>query len=947
MYRSGYSFKTAIGHLPDVVSRLKECGWHDAFPIADRNSTFGYVKFSKLAKTNKARAIYGVELAVTRQLGAAKPIVDYWQFLAKSSLRPLHDLVNLATKNSTREPLITYDQAMAAEGLFKIAGPAALLDNFSSTEDVFIGLSPATPYGLIKSALDRGHRFFAKSDNVYPRAEDQELYRMALGWRAETQTYPRHILNDQEWLESLLPVFGGAGRDVLGRAINYRNLVLSNCLAELKVAELLKPEQPMSLRQMCELGAELLNCNLNDPVYAERLDRELKLIAEKKFEDYFFILADLIGYAKKNMIVGPARGSSCGSLVCYLIGITSIDPIPYGLIFERFIDINRSDLPDIDVDFADDRRDMVFAYAEEKYGADRVARLGTVSLFKPRSALKQAGAALRIPTFMVERALEGVIERSGGDSRALLALEDTLNQTEMGKKLVQEFPNALLAAKLEGHPDNASQHAAGMVLTEQPVAEYVAVDARTKAAMCDKKDAEELNLLKIDALGLTQLAIFQRCLELMGQPSNSAAGFLESIPLDDQKAFEVLNNGKFSGIFQFMGIALKSLTRQIKVNSLEDIISITALARPGPLATGNAHTWVRRRNSNESYEQLHPKLAELTKGTYGVVIYQETVMQVGRQIGLLSWEDVSELRKAMAKSLGNEFFGKFLDKFIAGATSQGIDPELAKKIWDMICEFGAMGFNRSHAVAYGIVSYWCCWMKAHHPMEFAAATLDAEKDPVKQLTLLRELSQEGIDYVAVDPQHSTERWSFIKEGNSAKLVGPLTMINGIGPAAMKEIIECRRKNIPLRAVLAKKLESAQTKIDQLWPIKAASEELLKAGNVVSMVTPVSKVQCGIQDQVCVVGVFSKIAPKDENEAVNVMKRGGVKLSGPTDALNLFLRDDEDEIFCKVNRFKFNELGRPIIERGGVGKALYAVKARVYKGFRGLDIIAVRYLGELK
>lgn len=943
MFRTGYSFKTAIGHLPDVAARLKECGWHEALPIADRNSTFAFTKWSKLAKANKARPIFGVELAVTKSLGGKKPITDHWTFLAKSSLRPLHDLVNAATRNSVKEPLLTYDQAMAAEGLFKIAGPAALLDNFASTEDVFIGLSPATPYGLIKGAMDRGHRFFAKSDNFYPRAEDLELYRMALGWRAETATYPRHILTDEEWHDSLGYFLDGTER---GRAVTYRNLVLSSCLAELKIAELLRPKTSRTLLEMCLAGAERLGCNLEDPVYAERLERELQLIKEKKFEDYFFILADLISYAKQHMIVGPARGSSCGSLVCYLIGITAIDPIPYGLIFERFIDINRSDLPDIDVDFADDRRDMVFHYAEQKYGADRVARLGTVSLFKPRSALKQAGGALRIPTFMVERALEGVIERSGGDSRAMMALEDTLNSTEMGRKLVKEFPHAMMAAKLEGHPDNASQHAAGIVLTEQPIAEYVAVDARTNAAMCDKKDAEELNLLKIDALGLTQLSIFQRCLELMGKPSNSATGFLEGLPLDDQKAFEVLNSGKFSGIFQFTGTALRSVAKQVKFEHLDDVVALTALTRPGPLATGGAHSWVRRRKGEEAITTAHPLLTELTKETYGVVVYQETVMRIVREMGNMSWEDTSAIRKAMSGRLGDEFFAKYWIKFRDGAISNGVPEDKAKEIWDQINTFGSWAFNKSHAVAYGIVSYWCCYLKAHFPMEFAAATLDAEKDPVKQLTLLRELAAEGTDYVAVDPEHSTERWSFKREGNSVKLIGPLTMINGIGPAAMKEIIECRKRGVPLRAVLAKKLEAAHTKIDQLWPIRAAAETMLKSGNVVSLVTPISQVQPGRQNEVCVVGVFSKIAPKDENEAVSVMKRGGQVLSGPTDALNLFLRDDEDEIFCKVNRFKFNALGRPIIERGGVGKALYAIKGTVPRGFRMISINAVRYLGDI-
>jgi DNA polymerase III alpha subunit len=252
------------------------------------------------------------------------------------------------------------------------------------------------------------------------------------------------------------------------------------------------------------------------------------------------------------MVVGPARGSSCGSLVCYLLNITTIDPIPFGLIFERFIDINRTDLPDIDIDFSDERRQLVFDYAEEKYGRAHVARLGTVGLFKPRSALKQAGASLRIPTWRIEKVLDSLIERSSGDARAMFALEDTLKGTEAGRAMLSEFPEALIAGRMEGHPANSSQHAAGIVITQEPVAEYVAVDARSKATMCDKKDAEVLNLLKIDALGLTQLSIFERTLKLAGLPDVS--GWLEQLPLDDQAAFDVLNKQHFAGIFQFTGI---------------------------------------------------------------------------------------------------------------------------------------------------------------------------------------------------------------------------------------------------------------------------------------------------------------------------------------------------------------------------------------------------------
>ena len=378
------------------------------------------------------------------------------------------------------------------------------------------------------------------------------------------------------------------------------------------------------------------------------------------------------------------------------------------------------------MDFSDVHRTKVFEYAEEKYGAAHVARLGTVSMFGPRGVLKAVGQGLRIPAWRSEKIVESLIERAAGDERVHKTLEDTLNNTDQGMKLREEYPELLTVTHLEGHPVNASQHAAGVVITESVLQEYVAMDGRTKAIWCDKKDAETLNLLKIDALGLTQLSIFERCMELIGE--KPVSGWLEKIPLDDPKAFQILNDGHYSGIFQW-GTAVRGLSSQIKITSFEDMTALVSIARPGPLSTGGAQSWVNRRNGMELVADLHPLLTELTKDTYGVVIYQETVMRIVREMGQMSWEDTSAIRKAISKSLGEEHFEKYWIKFLKGATAQGVPEQMALEVWNQIKTFGAYAFNRSHAVAYAMVSYWCCWLKAHHPVEFAAATLDAEKDP--------------------------------------------------------------------------------------------------------------------------------------------------------------------------------------------------------------------------
>lgn len=1211
--RTGFSFRNAVGHLPDVLKRLQEIGWKVA-PISDTNSTFGFNKFTKLAKKAGLRPIYGVELAVaTPTVGDEKSAQSYWTFFAKDNLRSLHDLIGTAT---SQDDELTYQQALSFDGI-KIAGERTQLEFIKEPKraNLYISLSPSTPKGLFNEAKKKGFKFIACSDNVYSAQADREFYRITLGKRSNTQTYPQHILDDKEWRSAVQYIADKKDQD---SAIKNRDAALAQCKAEMKRATLLVPAKPKTLRQMCIDGAKRTGTDLKNKVYKERLDRELKLIEEKKFEDYFYVIADMVNWAKQRMIVGPARGSSCGSLVCYLLNITTVDPIPYGLIFERFIDTTRSDLPDIDIDFSDQRRQMVFDYAAKKYGEDHVARLGTVTMFKPTSALNAAGVALQIPKWQVSKVLDGVIERSSGDSRAMNALEDTLNETDAGRKLLAEFPEVKIAGRLEGHPNNSSQHAAGIVITQDPIAEYVAVDRRTKSAMVDKKDAEDLNLLKIDALGLTQLSIFERTLQLIGKPDKS--GYLETLPLNDKKAFDVLNKGQWAGIFQFTGGALQSLAKQIKTKELEDMISITALARPGPMATGGANSWVKRKTGQEKVTTIHPMLTELTKETQGVVTFQEQCMEIMRQIGKFSWEDTSAIRKAMSGRLGNEFFEKYRANFLKGAKENNIEAKLAGEIFDQTCTFGSWAFNKcicgttkiklarklldgkkevsirelyklfesknykptllslfddgrikwqkcssiifngkkhcrtynfsngesvtctrdhkfiingkwqpigtakigdkikvaatqfeskkkhksrmtakdfagkkykvpqegfpkakdhpfwiggvfhylnifredmknqpckdcgkkskrmevhhndfddghtrpsdltwlcpschairhrlhggrlnkgerglttketifagsryagiretydiempehhnftlanglithnSHAVAYGLVSYWACYLKAHHPMEFAAATLDAEADPARQIALLRELKEEGIDYVAVDPEHSTDRWVPVTEGSNKRqyLVGPLTAIKGIGPSTVMKILEARKKNEPLAPKLLEKLREAKTSLDTLYPIADRVKKLhpdLSKINIISTPTPIIKVQCDMtgaqtgrygEVEVMIIAVVNKIAPKDENETVNIMKReaAGRKgvLTGPTAALNLFFEDDTDEIFAKIGRFDFERIGREVVERGRAGKSIYAVKGTVPKFFRMISISAIKYLGDM-
>ena len=939
MLRTGHSFRTAFGKISDVISRVKDIGWFEA-PLTDRGNTFAFNRWTKACKAANLRPVYGVELAVTSSL-ERKPTVDYWKFLAINELRPLHDLIYRATLNR-KDPMLLYQEAMEAKGVVKIAGERVLLDRVEPAKDLFISLDPSTPRGLYAEARRRNHQFIAGQSNYYPREEDKETYRVAIGWRSSTHTYPCHILSDDEWRRAMM---GWVNIQDIKMAHANRVGILSKCRAEMKKATILVPDKPKSLRQMCEEGAAKRGIDLADPVYSERLDRELKMIEAKSFEDYFYLVAEIIQYAKTKMLVGPGRGSSGGSLICFLLEITDIDPVPWELVFERFIDVTRSDYPDIDSDFSMDLRHLVFEYAEEKYGRNRVARLGSVSMFQSRSALNVLGAALKIPQWMVSKVSASVIIRSKGDSRADLKVTDTLKETDAGKELLQAFPEARIAGFLEDHPTNAGQHAAGLVMTNDDILNYVAVDARNNSAMCDKEDAKDLNLLKVDVLGLTQLSIFERTLELIGKPRS----LMQEIPLDDQKAFEVLNSRKFSGVFQ-MGPTQQNIVIEVPVSEIEDVVAMTALCRPGPIGSGATRSWIERKNNRQPVIVDHPLLEPYMRKTFGVPVYQEQTLRIGREVGDLSWESLSKLRLAMSKSLGKEYFDKFGNPWKDGAIKRGMPQAIAEAVWEKLCSYGTYNFNRSHAVAYAIITYWTCWLKAHYPLEFAAATLDAEHDPMDQVRILRELKGEGIDYVPVDPDVSTDKWVPLHQGNAGHLVGPLTQIKGIGPAALREILDSRTTGAAIKPGIRKKLETAKTEIDSLYPVGDAIRRLhpdLRSINITSRPIPINDVQPGKVDpkqEFLILCQLVKLHPLDENEPGRVAKRG-YKVEGPTKAVNFFVRDDTGEIFCKLSRFHYQQLYPVLMNNTRQGKSLFAIKGNCPRDFRMCWVSRIKYLGE--
>jgi DNA polymerase III subunit alpha len=534
-------------------------------------------------------------------------------------------------------------------------------------------------------------------------------------------------------------------------------------------------------------------------VYLDRLKYELELILLKGFEDYFLVIAEMTQWAKDNGIpVGPARGSAAASLVCWLLRITEVNPMLFpNLIFERFIDINRHDLPDIDLDFDDELRWMVRAHLVEQYGAERVGNIGTFTMYRGKNSLEKAAKAHMIPISVVEEVKAGLIERSSGDLRADATIEDSVEMFPKLAKLFDRHPGLWDATKLEGNIFGFSVHAAGLVVANGPLRKALAVYTRdikdpetgeaARGTVCsiDKYDAEYLNVLKIDALGLTTMGLIRRALNMIGMSLEE----LYKIPLDDPKVFEGFRRNEVIGIFQFDGRAMRSVNREVKPDNFAEVCDINALARPGPLHSGAAAEYIMAKHGKRKVVKLHPVVTDITAHTQGQIVYQEQILRVVRELGGFTWEEAALVRKLISKKQGEQAFNRLQGKFLEGCKEKGVAEAVAVKVWKQLVTAGAYAFNAAHCVSYGMLAYWTMWLKQNHPLAFYCAALQKYKDKEKILDILKEASFRGVQILPPDPSLSQESWSI--EGSALR--AGLTQVKGIGEANAAVMLEYREQ----------------------------------------------------------------------------------------------------------------------------------------------------------
>lgn len=553
--------------------------------------------------------------------------------------------------------------------------------------------------------------------------------------------------------------------------------------------------------------------------YIERLERELNVIIDMGFSSYFLIVSDFINFARSKKIpVGPGRGSAAGSLVAYALKITDVDPIKYGLLFERFLNPERISLPDIDVDFCTDRREEVIKYVAEKYGKDRVAHIITFGTMQSKAVVRDVGRALNIPYAEVDK-IAKMIPSACSSLEQALNLEPRLKALYSKEQTVRELID--VALRLEGLVRHASQHAAGVVISPEPLENLMPLYKNpgddTVISQFDMKALEDVGLLKFDFLGLKTLTVINDTLKYAALQGKNID--IENIPLDDKETYKLLSSGETIGIFQLESRGMRELIQKMQPERFEDLIALVALYRPGPLGSGMVDDFIKRKKGLTPVKYDLPELQEILDETYGVILYQEQVMRIANRIAGFSMGQADILRKAMGKKIP-ELMASLKEEFVKGAVKNGIPEEKADSLFNLMAAFGEYGFNKSHSAAYAYLTYITAYLKTHFPLEFFAANLSNEMgDTNKIVKFINECKSWGIEIKGPDINES-QRF-FTVSGKSIRF--GLEAVKGVGGSALDSILNERQKGE------FKSMNDFLMRVDTRKVNKKVIESLIKAG----------------------------------------------------------------------------------------------------------------------
>lgn len=566
--------------------------------------------------------------------------------------------------------------------------------------------------------------------------------------------------------------------------------------------------------------------------FHERLQYELSVIRKMGFSAYFLIVWDFVHFAKNNGVpVGPGRGSGAGALVSYVLGITDVCPMKYGLLFERFLNPDRRTMPDLDIDFSDEGREKVIDYVRQKYGDKSVAQIITFGSMLARLVVRDVGRVMGFPVSEVDRIAKMIPKELGTTIEMARKSVPEINQEAKANPQVAKLLDT--AQRLEGLKRHTGVHAAGIVIAKGDLTQYVPLARGAKDVITTQYNDEallKLGMLKMDFLGLRTLSVIDHCCRYIRERHRPDFD-IRAVPLDDAPTFKLLQDAKAIGVFQLESSGMRDLLRRLKPAVFEEIIALIALYRPGPMGAGMLDEFVKRKFNPSSIKYDHPVLEPILKETYGIILYQEQAMQISRAFAGFTPGEADVLRKAMSKKIPEEI-EKLRGKFIDGAKAQGIKEKTAQTVFEQIVTFGGYGFNKSHSTAYGLVSYQTAYLKANFPVEFMAASLTSEighsaigkEEDSKIVVFLNETESMGIRVLPPDVQTSEGRFSIEPaEGKPAIRFGLLAVKN-VGEGAVESIIEARRRDGPFKS-----FEEFCQRIDLRQANRKVLESLVKAG----------------------------------------------------------------------------------------------------------------------
>lgn len=810
--KSSYTLLESPIKVKDLVQQAAEMNY-SAIALTDHNVLYGAVEFYQATKKYGIQPIIGLTLDAE---GFTNSSVTYPLILLAKDFRGYQALIKLSSYQRKAQEAVSLERIKELSSTLIVIVPTLqselhqlylghkeeairelVADIAAQFPDSFLGISPEQEHTFVQLLEAAGGELVALGDVQYLKAEDafatEVLKAIDRGQPVDRQAdlTGEYALKTPEEFSAVFHKMG------LQEAVDRTALIADRIDIELPLGQQLLPKYQTPeqmdadsyLRQLAEEGLRRRIVDVTED-YRERLDKELSVISTMGFSDYFLIVWDIMTYARREQIeTGFGRGSAAASLVAYALEITNIDPIEYDLLFERFLNEQRYTMPDIDLDFPDNKRDKILQYVRDTYGDEHAAQISTFSTLAAKSSVRDTLRVFGADSEEMKQWSQAIPTSQQRHISLEIAYEESASLRELVARSNRNKQIFQIAKTIEGLPRNVSTHAAGVVISDIPLEENVPLQLGSGELLTTQytmEDTEAIGLLKMDFLALKNLTILANCFHYSAYEGSSSALTKADIPLNDPETLKLFARGDTNGIFQFESEGIKQVLKRMRPSSFEDIVATNALYRPGPMK--QIQHFIDRKQGKEAIQYPHEDLKSILEVTYGVMVYQEQVMQVATTLAGYSLSEADQLRRTMSKKIQSEM-DQGRDSFIQGALQQGYSQTIANQVYDYIEHFANYGFNRAHAVAYSMVAYQLAYMKVHYPKSFFAAILKSEFGHDKKQALYNlEMKDRGITAMGPDINRSFGLFSVVNEG----ILFGLSTVKGITSEFSKHIIEKRQ-----------------------------------------------------------------------------------------------------------------------------------------------------------